>query len=59
MGYPDEESAGALRISLGRTTSAAEVDLASEAIPRVLAMLRLGSAAIAADPLGAGVPARP
>ncbi len=45
-------------MSLGRTTSQAEVDAAFVAIPRSLAMLRLGSAAIAADPLGQGVPAR-
>jgi cysteine desulfurase len=54
MGYPDEESRGALRMSLGRTTSAAEVDAAALAIPRSLAMLRLGAIAIAADPLGQG-----
>ncbi len=52
MGYPDEEALGALRISLGRTTSAAEIEAACESIPRTLTMLRLGSAAIAADPLG-------
>jgi cysteine desulfurase len=54
MGYPDEESRGALRISLGRTTTADEIDAAAVAIPRSLAMLRLGSAAIEADPLGLG-----
>ncbi len=58
MGYPEEEARGALRMSLGRTTTAAEVDAAVVAIPRSLAMLRLGSSAIAADPLGQGVPAR-
>ena len=61
MGYPDEESRGALRISLGRTNNAAEIEAASIAIPRALAMLREGAAAIAADPLGQainpGVPA--
>jgi cysteine desulfurase len=58
MGYPDEESRGALRMSLGRTTTAAEVDAAVVAIPRSLAMLRLGAIALAADPLGqaAGAP---
>ena len=54
MGYPDDESRGALRMSLGRTTTAAEVDAAVLAIPRSLAMLRLGAVAIAADPLGQG-----
>ena len=57
MGYPDEESRGALRMSLGRTTTAAEIDVVAVAIPRSLAMLRLGAAAIAADPLGLGVAA--
>jgi cysteine desulfurase len=57
MGYPDEESRGALRISLGRTTTPAEIDAAVVAIPRSLAMLRMGAAAIAADPLGQAIPA--
>jgi cysteine desulfurase len=61
MGYPDEESRGALRISLGRTNTAAEIEAAAAVIPRTLAMLRMGAAAIAADPLGQaigrGVPA--
>ena len=55
MGYPDEEARGALRISLGRTTTEAEIEQASEAIPRTLAMMRQGSVAVAADPLGQGV----
>jgi len=57
LGYPDEEARGALRVSLGRTTTPAEIDVASVAIPRCLALLRLGAAAIAADPLGLGVAA--
>jgi cysteine desulfurase len=55
MGYPDEEARGALRMSLGRTTTDAEIETASEVIPRVIASMRLGSAAVAADPLGQGV----
>ena len=55
MGYPDEEARGALRLSLGRTTTDAEIDTASEVVPRVIASMRLGSAAVAADPLGQGV----
>ena len=54
MGYPDEEARGALRISLGRTTTSAEIEAAAVSIPRSLAMLRMGAAAIAADPLGEG-----
>jgi cysteine desulfurase len=57
MGYPDEEARGALRLSLGRTTTEAEIDEAAATVPRVLAAMRQGSAAIAADPLGQGVPA--
>lgn len=54
MGYPEDEARGALRLSLGRTTTDAEIDLASEVVPRVLATMRDGAAAIAADPLGQG-----
>jgi cysteine desulfurase len=55
MGYPEEEARGALRLSLGRTTTDAEIDTACEVVPRVIASMRLGSAAVAADPLGQGV----
>ena len=57
MGYPDEEARGALRLSLGRTTSDDEVAIACDVVPRVLASMRLGAVAVAADPLGQGVPA--
>ncbi len=57
MGYPEEEARGALRLSLGRTTTDADIDIASEVVPRVIASMRLGGAAVAADPLGQGVPA--
>jgi cysteine desulfurase len=55
MGYPDEEARGALRLSLGRTTTDEEVETACEVVPRVVASMRVGSAAVAADPLGQGV----
>jgi cysteine desulfurase len=55
MGYPDEEARGALRMSLGRTTTDEEIDTACDVIPRVIASMRLGSVAVAADPLGQGV----
>jgi cysteine desulfurase len=55
MGYPDEEARGALRLSLGRTTTDEEVETACEIVPRVVASMRVGSAAVAADPLGQGV----
>ena len=57
MGYPDEEARGALRLSLGRTTTDDEVAIAADVVPRVIASMRVGSAAVAADPLGEGVPA--
>ncbi len=57
MGYPDEEARGALRLSLGRTTSDAEVAAACDVVPRVVASMRLGAVAVASDPLGQGVPA--
>jgi len=53
MGYPEEEARGALRFSLGRTTTDAEIDAAIEAIPRALAEIRAGAAALA------GVPSAP
>ncbi len=57
MGYPEEEARGALRLSLGRTTTEAEVATAVEIVPRVVASMRVGAAAVSADPLGQGVPA--
>ena len=57
MGYPEEEARGALRLSLGRTTTEEEIATACEIVPRVVASMRLGAAAVAADPLGQGVPA--
>jgi cysteine desulfurase len=52
MGYPEEEARGALRLSLGRTTTDDEIETACEVVPRVLASMRLGTVAVAADPLG-------
>ncbi len=57
MGYPEEEARGALRLSLGRTTMDDEIATACDLVPRVVASMRIGSAAVAADPLGQGVPA--
>ena len=54
MGYPDEEARGSLRLSLGRTTTDAEIDLACEIVPRIVAGARSAAAALAADPLGQG-----
>ncbi len=57
MGYPDEEARGALRLSLGRTTTDEEIAEACAIVPRVVASMRVGTMAVAADPLGQGVPA--
>ena len=54
MGYPEDEARGALRLSLGRTTTDDEVDTVVEVLPRVLASMRTGAATVAADPLGQG-----
>ena len=55
MGYPEDEARGALRLSLGRTTTEEDVANASEIVARTLTGLRRGSAAVAADPLGQGM----
>ncbi|HEY7590120.1 MAG TPA: cysteine desulfurase family protein [Candidatus Limnocylindrales bacterium] len=55
MGYPEEEARGALRLSLGRTTTDDEIDRAAQIVPRVVASMRAGAAMVAADPLGQGV----
>ncbi len=52
MGYPDDEARGSLRLSLGRTTSDDDLTVAETVVPRVLASMRRGSVAVAADPLG-------
>jgi cysteine desulfurase len=52
MGFPDEEARGALRLSLGRTTTDAEVERAAEIIPATIARLR-DAASSASDPLAA------
>jgi len=55
MGYPDEEARGALRLTLGRTTTAEEIERASSIVPDVLRRMKSASAAVAADPLGEAV----
>jgi cysteine desulfurase len=55
MGFPEEEARGALRLSLGRTTTDEEVATASEVVPRVIASMQVGAASVALDPLGQGV----
>ena len=55
MGYPDEEARGALRFSLGRTTTDDDLELACEIVPRDIAAARTAAIALAADPLGQAV----
>jgi cysteine desulfurase len=55
MGYPDDEARGSLRLSLGRSTTDAEIDEAIEIVPGVLEASRAAAAVIAADPLGQAV----
>jgi cysteine desulfurase len=52
MGYPDEEARGALRLSLGRTTTDAQVDLACVAVPAAFARVR-GATGVAGFGVGA------
>jgi cysteine desulfurase len=54
MGFPEDEARGALRLSLGRTTTDEEVSVAAEVVPRVLASMRRAAPVLAADPLGQG-----
>jgi cysteine desulfurase len=52
MGYPDDEARGSLRLSLGRSTTEAEIDAAVDIVPRIVAEARAAAAVIATDPLG-------
>jgi cysteine desulfurase len=54
IGYPADEARGALRLSLGRTTTGEDVDAAAAVVTRVLASQRAAAADLAADPLGTG-----
>jgi cysteine desulfurase len=55
MAYPDEEARGSLRVSLGRTTSDADVDAAVTIVPEVIERLRLAAAELATEPIGQAV----
>ena len=58
MGYPEEEARGALRLSLGRTTTEAEIDEAAAIVPRVVASMRIGDGGGRGGPAGPGRAAR-
>ena len=55
MGYPDDEARGALRISMGRTTTDEEIASAADIVPRVVASMQVGTASVVRDPLGQGI----
>src|SRR3954471_14037680 len=57
LGYPDDEARGSLRLTLGRTTTDAEISLAARTIPAVIERMRSASDAMARDPLGTRVDA--
>jgi cysteine desulfurase len=52
LGYPEEETRGSLRLTLGRTTTAAEIDQAVEVVPQTISRLRSATQALVLDPLG-------
>lgn len=56
MGYPAEEARGALRLSLGRTTTAAEIDDAAGVVPDVLRRLMAAAAGLSGMPDAAALP---
>jgi cysteine desulfurase len=49
MGYPEEEGRGALRISLGRTTTAAEIGEAGDLLAKTLRAQMEAAAALRAQ----------
>jgi len=52
LGYPEEETRGSLRLTLGRTTTAAEIDVAVAIVPQTISRLRAATQVLALDPLG-------
>jgi cysteine desulfurase len=52
LGYPEEEARGSLRLTLGRTTTADEIEQAVAVVPQAISRLRSATAALALDPLG-------
>jgi cysteine desulfurase len=60
MGYPEEEARGALRFSIGRTTTEAEIKTVVEIVPLILAAHRAAGTSPAADRVvqAGGEPAR-
>lgn len=57
MGFPEEEARGALRLSLGRATTEAEVDKAARVVVETIAAQRRAAERLAGAGVGAGVAA--
>ena len=57
LGYPEDEARGSLRLSLGRTTTAGEIEEAAAIIASTIARLRPSSSEPIADPLSEVAPA--
>jgi cysteine desulfurase len=57
LGYPEDEARGSLRVTLGRTTSDADVERAAQVIPVAIERIRAAGSALARDPLGTHVDA--
>jgi cysteine desulfurase len=57
LGYPDDEARGSLRLTIGRTTTDAEIAQAADKIPAVVERMRVATTAISRDPLGTRVDA--
>jgi cysteine desulfurase len=55
MGFPEDEARGAVRFSLGRTTTDEEIVEAARVVPEVIGRMRVGATVLAADPLGESV----
>jgi cysteine desulfurase len=55
MGYPDEEARGALRLTLGRTTTEDEIGRATSVIPTTIDRMRDAQVLVVQDPLGEAV----
>lgn len=49
LGFPEDEARGALRLTLGRTTTEADVDQAVEIVPATIERLRSASAELASS----------
>jgi cysteine desulfurase len=49
LGYPADEARGAVRLTLGRTTTEAEIEAAAETIPTTIERVRAGARELATE----------